>query len=190
MGLIVVNDSISKFCVFAHRVGNSSNEHLTNCRCPFLGIFLRSIYHLLKYLNVIFWKIFLQEEAKIGENVCFSRKGNIILGADRIGDDCVIHHNTTIGMHLAGNENLKGTPSLGNRVWVGPNTIIHGKLKIGDGVTILGETVLTKNIPDCCVVGGNPAKILLRDFNNSKLLLSSSYDITRKTIQEWAVINV
>ena len=101
-----------------------------------------------------------------------------------------IHHNATFGLHLAGNENFKGNPKVGDQVWIGPNIIIHGNIKIGDGVTIIGRTVLTKNIPDSCVVGGNPGKIRLREFDNSRLLDSSCHDVTPRTIKDWAIEDV
>lgn len=49
---------------------------------------------------------------------------------------------------------------IGNDVWIGLNAIILHGCKIGNGVTIAAGAVVTKDVPDFCVVGGIPAKIM------------------------------
>ena len=49
---------------------------------------------------------------------------------------------------------------IGNDVWIGLNAIILHGCKIGNGVTIAAGAVVTKDVPDFCVVGGIPAKII------------------------------
>jgi maltose O-acetyltransferase len=50
---------------------------------------------------------------------------------------------------------------IGNDVWIGARTIVlPGCKKIGNGVIIGAGSVVTKDIPDYAIVGGNPAKIL------------------------------
>ena len=52
--------------------------------------------------------------------------------------------------------------TIGNDVWIGMNcTILYG-VKIGNGVTVAAGAVVTRDVPDYCVVGGVPAKILKR----------------------------
>lgn len=188
-----MNGFCQHFCVRIQRFGHFTDPAIYSKR----GIWgwsirklLRPTVHLSRYLGVVLCKILLHEDTIIGTGVRFSKKGNIIIGAKKIGNDCVIHHNVTIGMHLAGNKSFAGTPSIGDRVWIGPETIIHGNIRIGDGATILGESVLTKNVPPCCIVGGNPARILGREFNNSRLLCSCRYEVNQQTIQEWATVDV
>lgn len=54
---------------------------------------------------------------------------------------------------------IKGI-SIGHDVWIGQNTIILPGVVIGNGVTVAAGSVVTKNIPDYCVVAGVPAKII------------------------------
>lgn len=51
---------------------------------------------------------------------------------------------------------------IGNDVWIGINTTILYGVKIGNGVTIAAGSVVTQDVPDYCVVGGVPAKIIKR----------------------------
>ncbi len=185
-----MNGLLTKFAIFVHRFGEAIDSPRFDHWPRFLKLILRLIFHLFKYLSVVLCKIFFQEQSVIGKNIRLSNKGNIIVGVEQIGDNCVIHHNVTFGLHLTDNENFKGNPKVGDQVWIGPDTIIHGNIKIGNGTTILGGTVLTKTIPDNCVVGGNPAKLLCRDFDNTGLLDSPRHDVSLLTIKEWAVKDV
>lgn len=50
--------------------------------------------------------------------------------------------------------------SVGNDVWIGGNVTIIGGVKIGRNVVIGAGAVVTKDVPDNCVVGGVPAKLI------------------------------
>ena len=47
---------------------------------------------------------------------------------------------------------------IGNDVWIG-GTILPG-VTIGNNVVVAAGAVVTKDVPDNCVVGGVPAKIM------------------------------
>ncbi len=50
---------------------------------------------------------------------------------------------------------------IGNDVWIGARVIaLPGCKKIGNGVIIGAGSVVTKDIPDHAIVGGNPVKVL------------------------------
>ena len=50
--------------------------------------------------------------------------------------------------------------TVGHNTWLGANAIILPGRKIGNNVIIGAGAVVTKDIPDYAVVGGNPARIL------------------------------
>jgi len=52
--------------------------------------------------------------------------------------------------------------TVGNDVWIGINSTILYGVTIGNGVIIAAGSVVTHDIPDYCVVGGVPAKIIKR----------------------------
>lgn len=50
--------------------------------------------------------------------------------------------------------------SIGDNCYISTGVIILGNVSIGNNVTIAAGAVVTKDVPDDCVVGGVPAKII------------------------------
>jgi acetyltransferase-like isoleucine patch superfamily enzyme len=57
-------------------------------------------------------------------------------------------------------KSIDGPVVIGDFVWCGANVTIVPGVTIGEGVVIAAGSVVTRNIPDFSVVGGNPAKII------------------------------
>ena len=55
--------------------------------------------------------------------------------------------------------------TIGNDVWIGGNVTILPGVKIGNNVVIAAGAVVTKDVPDNCVIGGVPAKKIM-DIEN------------------------
>jgi len=45
-------------------------------------------------------------------------------------------------------------------VWIGNRVIIMGGVSIGEGAIIAAGAVVTRDVPRCAIVGGNPALII------------------------------
>jgi acetyltransferase-like isoleucine patch superfamily enzyme len=54
----------------------------------------------------------------------------------------------------------KGPVIIGNNVWIGEKVSIMPGVSIGESCIIAANSVVTKDIPSFCVVGGIPAKII------------------------------
>jgi serine acetyltransferase len=104
-------------------------------------------------------------DTPIEGGVYISNAGNVIVGASRIGSGTMIHHRVTIGRSLMD----RGRPDIGKNVWIGPDCVLFGNITIGDGATILPQTVLTRSIPARAVIQGNPPRLVLSGFDNSPL---------------------
>lgn len=78
-----------------------------------------------------------------------------------IGKNVNIHKGVTIGTENRGLR--KGAPTIGNRVWIGVNSTIVGKITIGDDVLIAPNTFVNRDIPSHSVVYGNPCMIKHKD---------------------------
>ena len=57
------------------------------------------------------------------------------------------------------------TPTeIGSDVWIGYGATILGGVRIGDGAVIAAGSVVTKDVPPRCIVGGNPAAVIRPRF--------------------------
>ncbi|WP_043931067.1 acyltransferase [Bacillus sp. EB01] len=93
-------------------------------------------------------------------------------GGITIGSGTIIAHNCEIMTrnHNYDSEDLLSIPYdtkyiykpvvIESNVWIGSNVLIVPGVTIGEGAVIGMGAVVTKNVPPCAVVGGNPAKIL------------------------------
>lgn len=64
--------------------------------------------------------------------------------------------------------------TIGNDVWIGLGAIILNGVKIGDGVTVAAGSVVTKDIPDYCVVGGVPARVIKKKCTDEQVIQMKS----------------
>lgn len=55
---------------------------------------------------------------------------------------------------------------IGNDVWIGKESVIMPGVKIGDGAIIGAYSVVTKDVEPYSVVGGNPAKLIKKRFDD------------------------
>jgi len=60
----------------------------------------------------------------------------------------------------------KGDTIIGNDVWIGYNATIMPGVKIGNGAIIGTCALVTNNVPDYAIVGGNPAQIIRKRFSD------------------------
>jgi serine O-acetyltransferase len=93
-----------------------------------------------------------------GLNVDISCHGDSI-----IGKNCNISQNVTIGVS---NHGLgKGTPILGDNVFVGPGAVIIGSMRIGNNVTVGANTVVNFDVPDFSTVITSGSVIVPKDLS-------------------------
>lgn len=77
------------------------------------------------------------------------------VNAESIGKNFIVRNNVTIGNNKSGDR-----PTFGDNVSVNANSVVIGKITIGNNVVVGAGSVVTKSVPDNCVVVGNPAIIL------------------------------
>jgi len=157
-------------------------KHLPKSTTPLIGKLAK------KFRRVLCSKIFSKygKELNVENNVYFGNGKDIEVGdfvgfgsnfktLNRIlkignelmmGEDVLFlggnhnHDRLNIPMGKQGDEG-KTSLEIKDDVWIGARAIVlPGCKKIGTGVIIGAGSVVTKDIPDYAIVGGNPAKII------------------------------
>ena len=58
---------------------------------------------------------------------------------------------------------------VGNDVWIGRSAFVKSGIRIGDGAIIGAGAVVTRNVPDYAIVGGNPAALIRYRFDDESI---------------------
>lgn len=61
----------------------------------------------------------------------------------------------------------RGDTVVGNDVWIGMDAVIMPGVTIGDGAIVGSGSVVTKDVPPYAIVGGNPAGVVRRRFDDA-----------------------
>lgn len=122
------------------------------------NILLFPIFFILNKFASSHYGVYFDERAKIGKGLNIVHCFSIIITDCVIGDNVTIMHQTTIGKSRGGNR--AGSPIIGSNVFIGAGAKIIGRVKIGNNVAIGANAVVTKDVPDGCVVVGIPAKVI------------------------------
>ena len=94
---------------------------------------------------------------EIGPGLFLQHGFATIIAAKRIGRNCWINQQVTIGYTESGN------PDIGDDVTICAGALVLGGIKIGDRAIIGAGAVVVKSVPPDCTVVGNPASIIKRD---------------------------
>ncbi|WP_099328041.1 acyltransferase [Clostridium paraputrificum] len=114
-------------------------------------------------------RIVVEKEAELtikGETYFSAENKILVYNRVIIGEKCNISWNVTImdsNGKMIDNKNPHGEVKIGNKVWIGTNSIILKDTIIGDNCIIAANSVVKGVFPENCLIGGNPAKVLRKD---------------------------
>jgi serine O-acetyltransferase len=120
-----------------------------------LNRFARMLLDHFKYK----FGISIPYNTQIGPGFYIGHFGGIVVNsAAKIGSNCNISQGVTIGQANRGTR--KGTPVIGDNVYIGPGAKIIGAVRVGNHCAIGANAVVTHDVPDNAVVAGIPAVII------------------------------
>ncbi|MFJ7552486.1 serine O-acetyltransferase [Bacillus thuringiensis] len=108
-----------------------------------LKLFYRPLSHLYLYTD------------DIGEGLFIQHGFSTIVTAKKIGKNCSINQQVTIGWGSNG-----GTPTIGDNVLISSGAKVFGDITIGNNSKIGANCVVAKNVPENCTVVGIPGRII------------------------------
>lgn len=106
---------------------------------------------------------------EVGKNFFANYNCTIIdVAKVKIGDNCQFAPNVSIytaghPLHPVSRNSLYEygiSVTVGDNVWIGGNTVIMPGVHIGSNTVIGAGSVVTKDIPDWVVAGGNPCRVI------------------------------
>jgi sugar O-acyltransferase (sialic acid O-acetyltransferase NeuD family) len=103
---------------------------------------------------------YIEKGVNIMDNVCITNS-IVIKNGVIVNLNCTIGHDCTIGefVELCPNVNISGNCNIDNYTFIGTSATILPNINIGKNVIIAAGSVVTKDVPDNCMVAGIPAVI-------------------------------
>ena len=95
-------------------------------------------------------------KVEIGEGCLF---GRYVYVSDNDHGDCNDVHNKEV-RPVERDLHSKGAVVIGKNVWIGDKVSILSGVTIGDNAVIGANSVVTKSVPEGCVVAGVPARVI------------------------------
>lgn len=97
--------------------------------------------------------------ASIGKGLYIGHFGGIVIHGDAVlGEYCNLSQGMTIGVLNRGKNT--GVPTIGDRVFMGPNCVILGGITIGNEVLVGANAVVTFDVADKAVVAAPLATVI------------------------------
>lgn len=143
---------------------NAANKHR---RAHWLAIHhLRPLAKAYEMWIYLVHNSFIPADCEIGKGTTFGYKGIgvVVHKRAKIGKDCLIAQNVTIG----GRSGHYEVPIIGDNCYIGAGAKVLGPITIGNNVTIGANAVMMRDAPNGTVWGGVPAR-MLRDQEGNRI---------------------
>ena len=82
-----------------------------------------------------------------------------------IGSETMVAFDAIILAHDYATRRHAAKTVIGKRCFIGCGSIIMPNITLGDHVVVAAGSVVTKDVPANCIVGGNPAKVIKTGIN-------------------------
>lgn len=130
-----------------------------HCHITGLRLALKIFCFLWQKIIEILTGAEVANRARIGAGLLLTHTSGIVVHVDAvIGETCNLSQQVTIG--IGGRGANRGTPVIGDRVFIGPGAKVFGPITIGNDVAVGANAVVNCDLPDNAVAVGVPAKIV------------------------------
>lgn len=154
--ILIILESQGIWCLISYRMGRYVRKDF---KVPFLRSIFKIVTHVAHFVLTVITKIELSFDVDIKGGFYIGHFGYIVVNPTvKIGSNCNISQGCVIGE--GGRGSLRGTPVIGNQVYIAPGAKIFGPITIGDNVAVGANAVVNDSIPDNAVVVGIPGKIV------------------------------
>ena len=102
----------------------------------------------------------IYSSAKVERGFYIAHPVGIVIGKCTIGKNFTIHQNCTVGTSKIGWDAKGYCPKIGNNVMMYANSLIVGKVNVGDDITLGAIYLIIKDTATAGVYVGSPAKRL------------------------------
>lgn len=104
----------------------------------------------------------INRHCNIGYGVYLGHRGSVVVNGEAVlGNNVNLANGVVIGAEVRGAR--KGCPRIGDSVWIGANSVVVGKITIGNNVLIAPNTYVNFDVPSDSIVMGSPGKIRHND---------------------------
>lgn len=152
--------------VLVYRYGHWVEKQFKQAYLLPLRWFLLVPYLVASWLIRVCYDIQISRKARIGSGFYIGHFGGIEVGECRIGKNCSIQQHVKIRPGGDAND----IPRIGSRVWIGAYARIEGPVTVADGATVAAGAVVDKDIRAGCLVSGNPARVVNKNYDNREIL--------------------
>ncbi|HEX4866498.1 MAG TPA: acyltransferase [Acidimicrobiales bacterium] len=110
----------------------------------------------------------IDDGAYIGHGLRLTAVGEVVIGAEAmLADGCYVSDTNHIYEDVTEPIKRQGLREgrrveIGPGAWLGIGAVVCGNVRVGRNAVIGARSVVTSDVPDFCVVAGNPARIVRR----------------------------
>jgi serine O-acetyltransferase len=143
------------------------------------GKCLVSSWHILKRFYIILYHYYqFYYSSSIAWNSHFESKplfphglhGIFVSGEAKIGSNCILFQQVTIGSNTLIDSKGLGAPTIGDNCYIGAGAKIIGKIRIGNNVRIGANAVVYRDVPDDSTVISNRQITIQRKYSAANRL--------------------
>lgn len=149
-------------------------EKLLKSKNPYL-----KRYHSMRCSRILYLcNASIEPQTKIDGRINFPHglNGILISAGTKIGKNCTIFHQVTIGSNTAKGSKHIGSPQIGDNVYIGAGAKIIGGITVGNNVRIGANCVVTEDVPDnSTVVLSKPRVIFHNDVRDNTFISFASF---------------